>query len=103
MKKVIDGKRYDTETATLIASAESSCSSSDFRWWEEDLYRTPRGRYFVAGSGGPMSKYSQSIDANNWSGGEGIEVIDDAEALAWCEKHNIDADIIAQYFTIENA
>jgi hypothetical protein len=50
-----------------------------------------------------MSKYSQSIDANNWSGGEGIEVIDDAEALAWCEKHNIDADIIAQYFTIENA
>jgi hypothetical protein len=103
MKKIIEGKKYDTDTATMIASAESSCNRSDFGWWEEDLYRTPRGRYFVAGSGGPMSKYSRSIDANNWSGGEGMEVLTDAEALAWCERHSVDADVIAEHFQIEDA
>lgn len=48
MQKVIDGRRYDTETATLLAH--------DVYWdghnFERDgrntwLYRTPRGRYFV--------------------------------------------------------
>jgi len=48
MSWVVDGKRYDTDKATQIAS--------DYYWdgnnWERHgrntfLYRTPRGRYFV--------------------------------------------------------
>lgn len=37
MKRVIDGKRYDTETAELVAEASAICSGSDFDYWEESL------------------------------------------------------------------
>lgn len=101
MKRVIDGKRYDTETAELIAEASASCPSSDFAYWEESLYKTRNGRFFVAGEGGPMSRWSRRIDSNSWSGGEGMEVLTADEALAWCEKHQVDAGTIAEHFEIE--
>jgi hypothetical protein len=56
MRQIIDCKRYDTETATLIGEADSlhagASSTSDFNYWEAGLYRTPRGNYFLAGEGG---------------------------------------------------
>lgn len=103
MKRVIDGKIYDTETATLIDEAAASCSLSDFGYWEESLYRTPRGRYFIAGSGGPMSRWARQIEMNTWSGGAGIEPLSESEALHWCEERGIDAETIGEHFKLELA
>jgi hypothetical protein len=37
------------------------------------------------------------------SGGSGIQAMTATEALAWCEDSGIDADVIAQYFSVEEA
>jgi len=55
MKKIINGKRYDTETAQLIGSASYS-NRTDFRFWSEELYRKKTGEFFLYGEGGPASK-----------------------------------------------
>lgn len=70
MTAVIRGKRYNTETATLIASDEYW----DGHNWERygtntHLYRTPKGNYFV-------------VHTTQWQGCvDQIEPIDAARAM----------------------
>ena len=56
MKKIICKKEYDTETATLI-KAYSYSYLGDPAGYEEDLYQTPGGLYFLHGGGGETSPY----------------------------------------------
>ena len=56
MKKTICKKEYDTETATLI----KKCTYDYFgdpAGYEESLYQTPEGLYFVYVRGGENSPY----------------------------------------------
>jgi hypothetical protein len=86
MKKIIDGKRYDTEAATSIASYEWG-NPSDFHHVSEELYLTTNGKYFLHGKGGSMSKYRESVTNNSWEGGETILPFSKEEAIAWLEVH----------------
>ena len=43
MKKIINGKRYDTETAEKIGVWDNARSISDFDCCEETLYRKRTG------------------------------------------------------------
>lgn len=90
MKKVINGALYDTETAKLLGE-DSYSNPRDFRHWVEKLYRTKSGKYFLHGSGGPMTKYAVSVGLNEWSGGEKIIPLDLEAAQAWAEEH-LDGD-----------
>ena len=56
MKKIICKKEYDTETATLI-KAYSFGELGDPAGYEEDLYQTPEGLYFLHVGGGEASQY----------------------------------------------
>ena len=56
MKKIICKKEYDTETATLI-QAYSFGELGDPAGYEEDLYQTPEGLYFLHVGGGEASIY----------------------------------------------
>ena len=56
MKKIICKKEYDTETATLI-KAYSFSYLGDPAGYEEDLYQTPEGLYFLHVGGGETSLY----------------------------------------------
>ena len=56
MKKIICKKEYDTETATLI-KAYSFGQLGDPAGYEEDLYQTPAGLYFLHVGGGEASPY----------------------------------------------
>ena len=56
MKKIICKKEYDTETATLI-KVYSSGKLGDPAGYEEDLYQTPEGLYFLHVGGGEQSPY----------------------------------------------
>jgi hypothetical protein len=96
MKKIINGKRYDTETATLIGSARYGYPS-DFEYWAEDLYRKKTGEFFLYGEGGPMSRYSRSTGQNEWSGGKEIRPLSLKEAQEWAEKY-LDADKYEEVF-----
>lgn len=56
MKKIICKKEYDTDTATLI-HAYSFGTLGDSAGYEEDLYQTPEGLYFLHVGGGESSPY----------------------------------------------
>lgn len=56
MKKIICKKEYDTETATLIKKHISGYFG-DPTGYEESLYQTPNGLYFLYVSGGESSPY----------------------------------------------
>ena len=100
MKKVIEGKVYNTDTATKIASWDNGVYGNDFRACDETLYITKNGTYFVHGEGGALSRWSQPR-GNGTSGGSGIELLTKADALRWCEDHDVDADTIAEHFEVQ--
>ena len=102
MKLIINGKIYNTDTATRIGNRQHS-NQGDFHYEDTDLYRTPKGAFFVQGTGGAYSRWSQPCGSNGMSGGSGIQALTTAEALAWCEDAGIDADVITQYFSVEEA
>jgi hypothetical protein len=101
MKKIIDGKRYDTATADVIA-INSFGYSGDFRHFKESLYRTKRGTWFLAGYGGPMTKYARQVDTNATSGGENIFPLSPDEAREWLENVG-DTAAIEEHFPVEDA
>ena len=100
MKQVIDGKTYNTETATEIHNHNNGLGKGDFRYLDESLYKTPKGRFFLAGEGGAMTRYAKSY-GNTSTGGSGIQAVDHDLALMWCEEHGVDT--IEDHFEIENA
>lgn len=76
MTQIIDRKRYNTETATLLSGND---------WWDGNnyersgrntfLYRTPKGAYFVA-------------ELTRWQGeADGLRVVDRDEAIEMFEEH----------------
>lgn len=99
MNKVIQGKRYDTETATKKAFVCSNVSSRDFSYWEETLYQKRTGEYFLFGQGGPMSRYAVSEGNNTWSGGAKIIPLSEGQARKWAEQH-LDGDEYDEIFSL---
>ena len=90
MKKIINGKLYDTETAKRIG-VDSYSNTRDFHYWSEELYVKRTGEYFLHGEGGPASRYAKAVDGNSWTGGEKIIPMSDKAAREWAEEH-LDAD-----------
>ena len=102
MRKIVNGLLYDTQTAEEIESVSYS-NPTDFNHYEEALYKTKGGRYFLAGEGNARSKYGQSVDQNTWGPGSRIIPLEAAEALEWCERHDVDPDIVTKEFKVEEA
>ena len=50
MKKIIEGRVYNTETAKLLGEFSYS-NRRDFNYFSEKLYRTKSGAYFLYGEG----------------------------------------------------
>lgn len=86
MKRIINGKRYDTETAEELASYSYS-NRGDFNYFRETLYRKRTGEFFIYGVGGPASKYAQAVDTNSWSGGERLMPVTYEAAQKWAEQY----------------
>ena len=80
MRKVINGNRYDTETAKLLGSGYGSNFLSPFHW-EEQLYRTNSGKFFLYGPRNPNSSHGV------WAGDSNIIPITTKHALDWCKRH----------------
>lgn len=97
MKKIIGGKSYDTSTAREVASTSHGDGPRDFRYYAETLYCKRTGEYFLAGEGGPMSKYAHSAGQNCWSGGQKIFPLTLAEAKAWAEEEMSADDYEAEF------
>ena len=82
MKKIINGKKYDTTTATRIARDTNFCgSTTESDYYASDLFKKKTGEYFVYDFGNSRSKQP----------GEKITPVTEQEAKEWCEEH-LDGD-----------
>ena len=58
MNKIICGKVYDTASSTVVKKVTFGCYG-DANGYEETLYQTPEGAYFLYTNGGAESKYTE--------------------------------------------
>ena len=86
MKKVINGKMYNTETAEQLATWDNGRWNS-FDICEEKLFRKRNGEFFLYGYGGPKSAYAQPDGDRSVSSGHAIILLSDKEAREWAEEH----------------
>lgn len=96
MKKIINGRKYDTETAKKMARWSDGLSFRDFTHVEEVLYQKRTGEFFLHGAGGPSTRYARSC-SGGWSSGEEIIPLTWNSAREWAEEH-LDADDYEEIF-----
>ena len=96
MKKIINGRKYDTGTAELVGDYSYS-NPSDFHYVLELLYRKKTGEFFLYGEGGAASVYAEAAGPNERCGGEKIIPFTIEEAKEWAE-HHLDADKYEELF-----
>lgn len=77
MQKKLCKVVYDTENATIVKKVTSG-NFGDAAGYEETLYQTPNGLYFVYVNGGPDSIYPK----------EDIMRLSKEKAEAWLKEHN---------------
>ena len=118
-KQIIDGKRYDTDTARFLSDYSNGLPLGDFKSERGDLYRTkscvvPR-RGHVHGHYRPGNYFLVATAANNWgrfrektgnayspaAAGKIVPISGDA-ALAILEREG-QTDLIEELFTVEDA
>ena len=76
MKKIIRAKEYDTDNATLVKKFTSG-NFGDANGYEESLYQTEGGLYFLYVNGGENSLYKK----------EDIKSISKVKAAEWIDAH----------------
>lgn len=97
MKKIINGKMYNTESAVELGTGESRLSVNDFGYYKEYLYKKKTGEYFLYGEGGAGSKYGKQTERNNFGPGDGFTPLTENEAKLWAERY-LDADEYCEIF-----
>ena len=97
MKKIINGKVYDTATAQCVGEWSNPYTRRDFNWVEETLYRKRTGEFFIFGEGGPRYQYAKEVGTRQWSSGERIMPLTWDEAREWAEE-KLSADEYEQAF-----
>jgi hypothetical protein len=99
MKRIIDGKTYNTATAALICNTSNDYHGGDFDHESSNLYVTKKGAFFLAGSGGPRSRFASCCGDETQSGSDiipltKIEALNEAETSLLMD----DTDIIEKVF-----
>ena len=85
MRRIINGKAYDTSTATKLAVHDNGLLPNDFDYIEESLYRKRTGEFFLCGEGGARTKYGKDSGPSSRVGGAVILPVTEAEARKWVE------------------
>ena len=89
MKKIINGKMYNTETAVRIGYYSNGDDYGDCHWYEEVLYRKKTGQFFLYGSGGALTCYAECTDSDGrWHrSGDAIVPLSIEQARQWAEDY----------------
>jgi len=104
MKRVLTGKIYDTETAAYLCTVPCHHAPGNFAYHNTNLYRTRKGRYFIAGEGGPTSMWAQPCGNDGYTGGNGIRPLDTDAAREIAERAELTPEeMTAAGFDIEEA
>ena len=87
MQLVIDGKTYDTETATLITAWDNGAGETDFWYCCEKMYRKECGEFFLCGEGGGNTRWAAAVGDGLLTNGTGILPLTENEAREWLENN----------------
>lgn len=105
MKKIIEGKTYNTDTAILLFENGTN-RTADFSDWYEEYYVTKKGNFFVNYWGGATTCYAETFNnGRSRSEGSGIRVIEKLQAIKALnsDSYNLNEDAIEKYMEIEEA
>ena len=107
MIRIIDGKRYNSETAEEICFAGNNLNPTDFRNLNAWLFRTEKGAWFIHGVGGASSRFSHNT-GNGRCGAEDLQVVTAEDAQAFLEARVPHEPvraiaILEKYFQIQDA
>lgn len=87
MKKVINGKLYNTDTAECIAVFDNGLVDDTIHFIVEELYRKRTGEFFICGHGGAATVYAEQRGYDGWVGSEKIIPLTYEAAQKWAEEH----------------
>lgn len=85
MKRIINGKKYDTDTAKELGYWSNGYPCGDFNWLFETLYLKKTGEYFLVGEGGALTKYS-NVTYNGSTDGVKFMPMSEDDAKEWAER-----------------
>lgn len=87
MKKIVNGKLYDVDTAERIHEWDNGYQCNDAHYVSKDLYRTQKGNWFIVVFGGPLSEFGNKC-GNNYHSDQYIQALDASDVVEWLEKHD---------------
>ena len=99
MKIIMEGLRYDTDTAEEVASYNNGYCPADFNYIYRTLYRTERGNWFCVNKGGANTAYAESY-GDSRSEGTRVEPMGDPDAYDLLEQWGA-TDALEKYFSGE--
>lgn len=76
MRKIVNGKMFDTERAIMLAQYWNGLGSNDFKYVQEEVYVTEDGRLVFLGQGGGLSVHAHRCDEGGTTEGEDIYEMD---------------------------
>ena len=88
MIQVVDGKKYNTKTATEVFERSNCDDVTNFRYRQKTLYRTKNGAWFIYHQGGPMTDMAVSTPDNTIEGSSNIEPVSDDDAFGFLQAHS---------------
>ncbi|SHI16452.1 hypothetical protein SAMN02745823_02932 [Sporobacter termitidis DSM 10068] len=96
MRKIVNGKTYNTTAARLVGEWRSMSSARNSDWCHEMLFQTDGGEYFLWGCGGTLSAY-KTAGAVTRSSRAGITPLSLEKAMAWARVHLKHATYIKEF------
>lgn len=99
MKKIVNGKLYNTATAERIGEYTENYPG-DFNYYIGVLYRTKNGTYFLYEYSGPMSSTCYDPLDNSWRDDENITILSDSAAYEWAVDY-LDPDDVLEIWPCE--
>ena len=103
--KIINGKKYDTETAKLVAYADNGKSVGDCWYSCEELYKKKTGEYFLhVPCSGFVSDFFRDIQEDrHYNGLKSLEIIPLSieKAQEWMQEMMSASEYEAEFGTVE--
>lgn len=87
MKRIINGRKYDTDTARYVGMWDNGEEYGELGYERSELYRKRNGEYFVMFEGGANTRYARQDGLNGWTGGSAIQPMEFEDAREWAERH----------------
>lgn len=99
MKKIVNGKVYDTGKAKYVGEYRNGLGENDPHMIAETLYQKRTGEFFLYGRGGAMTQYSRYAGSNEWGCGEKIMPLTYGAAKEWGKEHMGETEYNSHFIT----